>query len=184
MARPTLGNEPQVVDRSPNISRTCRSRTRARRRSSSGRCSRSSTSSSTSTSTRSPTTSTKSCSRSRSRRGPSKGVHFLVDLSYGGLFGLRNVPEEALPPFLLIEAPRLLFPFARQIVAEAVSERRLPAAAARPDRFRRRLHGAAPGRAGAAGAKRPAGELASADAGRPSPPMTPGATEPFGARPR
>ena len=49
------------------------------------------------------------------------GVHFVVDLSYGGLFGLRNIPEEALPPFLLIEAPRLIFPFARQIVAEAIS---------------------------------------------------------------
>ena len=49
------------------------------------------------------------------------GVHFVVDLSYACLFGLRNVPEEALPPFLLIEAPRLLFPFARQIVAEAVT---------------------------------------------------------------
>ena len=48
-----------------------------------------------------------------------QGVHFLIDLSYGGLYGLRNVPEEALPPFLLIEAPRLLFPFARQIVADA-----------------------------------------------------------------
>jgi preprotein translocase subunit SecB len=54
------------------------------------------------------------------------GVHFLVDLSYGGLFGLRNVPEEALPPFLLIEAPRLIFPFARQIVADAVSNAGFP----------------------------------------------------------
>ena len=60
-------------------------------------------------------------SRSTSRRAPRQGVHFVVDLSYGGLFGLRNVPEEALGPFLLIEAPRLLFPFARQIVAEAVA---------------------------------------------------------------
>lgn len=49
-----------------------------------------------------------------------KGVHFLVDLSYAGLFGIRNFPEEALPPFLLIEAPRLLFPFARQIVSESI----------------------------------------------------------------
>ena len=48
------------------------------------------------------------------------GVHFIVDMSYAGLFGLRGVPEDALPPFLLIEAPRLLFPFARQIIAEAV----------------------------------------------------------------
>jgi preprotein translocase subunit SecB len=49
------------------------------------------------------------------------GVHFVLDLTYAGLFGLRGVPEEALPPFLLIEAPRLIFPFARQIVAEAVT---------------------------------------------------------------
>src|ERR1051325_3743427 len=37
------------------------------------------------------------------------GVHFVVDLTYAGLFGLRNVPPEALQPFLLIEAPRLVF---------------------------------------------------------------------------
>ena len=54
------------------------------------------------------------------------GVHFVVDLSYGGLFGLRNIPEEALPPFLLIEAPRLIFPFARQIVSDAVANTGFP----------------------------------------------------------
>ena len=54
------------------------------------------------------------------------GVHFVVDLSYACLFGLRDVPDEALPPFLLIEAPRLLFPFARQIVAEAVTNLGFP----------------------------------------------------------
>jgi preprotein translocase subunit SecB len=47
------------------------------------------------------------------------GTHFLIDLSYAGIYGLRNFPEEALGPFLLIEAPRLLFPFARQIIADA-----------------------------------------------------------------
>ncbi len=55
-----------------------------------------------------------------------QGVHFLVDLSFAGLFGLRNFPEEALPPFLLIEAPRLLFPFARQIVADATMNTGFP----------------------------------------------------------
>ena len=54
------------------------------------------------------------------------GVHFVIDLSYGGLFGLRNLPDEALQPFLLIEAPRLLFPFARQIVADAVTNSGFP----------------------------------------------------------
>src|SRR3954453_2319406 len=54
------------------------------------------------------------------------GVHFVVDLSYAGLFGIRNVPEEALPPFLLIEAPRLLFPFARQVIADAIANTGFP----------------------------------------------------------
>jgi preprotein translocase subunit SecB len=54
------------------------------------------------------------------------GVHFVVDLSYGGLFALRNVPEEALAPFMLVEAPRLLFPFARQIIAAAVQDAGFP----------------------------------------------------------
>jgi len=54
------------------------------------------------------------------------GVHFVIDLSYAGLFGLRGLPDEALQPFLLIEAPRLLFPFARQIIAEAVSNTGFP----------------------------------------------------------
>ena len=54
------------------------------------------------------------------------GVHFVIDLSYAGLFGLRNVPDEALQPFLLIEAPRTIFPFARQIIAEAVSSTGFP----------------------------------------------------------
>ena len=48
-----------------------------------------------------------------------EGVQFVIDLSYAGLYGLRNIPEEALPPFLLIEAPRLQFPFVRQIIADA-----------------------------------------------------------------
>lgn len=51
---------------------------------------------------------------------------FLVDLSYAGLFGLRNIPAEHLQPFLLGEAPRLLFPFARRILADAVRDGGFP----------------------------------------------------------
>lgn len=54
------------------------------------------------------------------------GVHFLVDLTFAGLFGLRNFPEEAIAPFLLVEAPRLLFPFARQIICESVQNMGFP----------------------------------------------------------
>ena len=55
-----------------------------------------------------------------------QGVHFLIDLSYAGLYGIRNLPEDALPPFLLIEAPRLLFPFARQIISDATTNTGFP----------------------------------------------------------
>lgn len=41
---------------------------------------------------------------------------FILELSYGGVFTV-NVPEQHLRPVLLIECPRLLFPFARQIIA-------------------------------------------------------------------
>lgn len=51
---------------------------------------------------------------------------FAVELVYAGLFGARNVEPDALQPFLYAEAPRLLFPFARRIVADAVREGNFP----------------------------------------------------------
>jgi len=51
---------------------------------------------------------------------------FKCELLYAGLFGLRNIAEEQLQPFLLAEAPRVLFPFARQIVAQAVQNGGFP----------------------------------------------------------
>lgn len=43
---------------------------------------------------------------------------FLCELEYAGLFGFQGVPEEHILPMMMIECPRLLFPFARQIMAE------------------------------------------------------------------
>ncbi len=51
---------------------------------------------------------------------------FVIELLYGALFGLSNVPDEALEPFLIIEAPRIIFPFARRIVADAVRDGGFP----------------------------------------------------------
>ena len=51
---------------------------------------------------------------------------FAVELLYAGLFALRNVPEEQLQPFLLAEAPRLLFPFARRVIADAIRDGGFP----------------------------------------------------------
>jgi preprotein translocase subunit SecB len=44
---------------------------------------------------------------------------FHIELLYGGLFRVQNVPQQHIHPFIMIECPRLLFPFARQIVADA-----------------------------------------------------------------
>jgi preprotein translocase subunit SecB len=47
-------------------------------------------------------------------------VLFAFDLTFAGVFRLQNVPAEHLQPLVMIECPRLLFPFAREIVATAV----------------------------------------------------------------
>ncbi|MBT3358022.1 MAG: protein-export chaperone SecB [Rhodospirillales bacterium] len=50
---------------------------------------------------------------------------FVCELSYGGLFTVTG-PQETLQPILLIECPRLLFPFARNIVADATRDGGFP----------------------------------------------------------
>jgi preprotein translocase subunit SecB len=45
---------------------------------------------------------------------------FAFDLTFSGVFRIQNVPQEQLHPVLMIECPRLLFPFAREIVATSV----------------------------------------------------------------
>ena len=47
-------------------------------------------------------------------------VMFAFDLTYGGVFRILNVPEQNMHPLVMIECPRLLFPFAREIIAYAV----------------------------------------------------------------
>jgi len=51
---------------------------------------------------------------------------FSFELVYGGVFRLLNIPPENLSPMLLIECPRLLFPFAREIVATSVRDGGFP----------------------------------------------------------
>ena len=45
---------------------------------------------------------------------------FRFELEFAGIFRVRNVPQESLNPLVMIECPRLLFPFAREIIANAV----------------------------------------------------------------
>jgi preprotein translocase subunit SecB len=51
---------------------------------------------------------------------------FLLELAYGGLFRIISVPEEAMQPLLLIQAPHMLFPFARRIIADVVRDGGMP----------------------------------------------------------
>jgi len=51
---------------------------------------------------------------------------FAAELLYAGIFRLENIPEEALHPIILVECPRMIFPFARQILADATQKGGFP----------------------------------------------------------
>ncbi len=79
---------------------------------------------------------------------------FLVELVYAGVFTVQGVPQDVLRPLLLIECPRLLFPFARAVIASLTRESSLPPMLIQPidfaDLYRRQMQAAeqaAPGTA-------------------------------------
>lgn len=51
---------------------------------------------------------------------------FVAEVAYAGVFRIQNVPQEHMQPIILIECPRLLFPFARQILADATRQGGFP----------------------------------------------------------
>src|SRR5947207_3759884 len=53
-------------------------------------------------------------------------VMFSFELAYAGVFRIVNVPKENLHPLVMIECPRLLFPFAREIIATSVRDGGFP----------------------------------------------------------
>jgi preprotein translocase subunit SecB len=53
-------------------------------------------------------------------------IVFIADLSYAGIFTLNGVPENQQEPILLVECPRLLFPFARNILADVTRDGGFP----------------------------------------------------------
>lgn len=61
-----------------------------------------------------------------SKNKGSGAVLFVLELEYGGLFQIENVPSEQLHPFLLIECPRMLFPFVRRIVSDVTRDGGFP----------------------------------------------------------
>ena len=55
-----------------------------------------------------------------------KGPAYIIELSYCGLVGIRNIPDDQAHAFMFAEAPRILFPFARRVIADAVRDAGFP----------------------------------------------------------
>ncbi len=53
-------------------------------------------------------------------------VLFLLEIDYAGIFYIDNIPEEQLHPFLLIECPRMIFPFLRRVVSDVTRDGGFP----------------------------------------------------------
>jgi len=53
-------------------------------------------------------------------------ILFVVELDYGGIFHIEGVPEDQMHPFLLIECPRMLFPFIRRIISDVTRDGGFP----------------------------------------------------------
>lgn len=62
---------------------------------------------------------------------------FIVELAYGGIFHIMNVPEEHIEPLLLVDAPIVLFPFARRVVADVTRDGGFPPLLLEPIDFHR-----------------------------------------------
>jgi preprotein translocase subunit SecB len=58
--------------------------------------------------------------------GENEGVLFRFDLNFAGVFRLLNIPAEHINQVLMIECPRLMFPFARAVLANAVRDGGFP----------------------------------------------------------
>jgi preprotein translocase subunit SecB len=55
-----------------------------------------------------------------------KAPLFLMELDYGGIFHIEGVPEDQMHPYLLIECPRMLFPFVRRIISDVTRDGGFP----------------------------------------------------------
>lgn len=71
--------------------------------------------------------------RAGARRG--ENVAFIAELEYAGLFAFQGINVEQIQPMILIECPRLLFPFARQIMAEMTQNGGFPPIMLEPPDF-------------------------------------------------
>ncbi len=96
---------------------------------------------------------------------------FVIELVYAGLFALENIPRDKLETICLVECPRLLFPFARRIVADTTREGGFPPLLLDPIDFGRLL-------------QRHRGAVPGAPAATPTAPPAPAAPAAKGAAPK
>lgn len=75
-----------------------------------------------------------------------KSTLFLIDLDYAGIFELDNIPEEHMENVLLVDCAFLLFPFARQVVADITRDGGFPPLMLEPTDFALVLFSASAGR--------------------------------------
>ena len=61
-----------------------------------------------------------------SKSKDSDATLFVLEIDYAGIFQIDNVPEDQLHPFLLIECPRMIFPFLRRIVSDVTRDGGFP----------------------------------------------------------
>ena len=61
-----------------------------------------------------------------SKNKDSEDVLFALELEYGGMFQIDNIADDQLHPFLMIECPRMLFPFVRRIVSDVTRDGGFP----------------------------------------------------------
>ena len=57
-----------------------------------------------------------------SKDAKTKESIFLLELDYGGIFLIENIPDDQLHPFLMIECPRMLFPFVRRVIHDVTRD--------------------------------------------------------------
>jgi preprotein translocase subunit SecB len=68
-------------------------------------------------------------------QAPGGAVVFLAELSYAGVFTLTGLPDNAIEPVLLVECPRILFPFARNILSDVTRDGGFPPVLLQPIDF-------------------------------------------------
>jgi len=82
--------------------------------------------------------------RAEAREAPAQGAPvaadaglavFIAEITYAGVFTLTGIPENAVEPVLLVECPRLLFPYARNILGEITREGGFPPVLLQPVDF-------------------------------------------------